>query len=71
MWKSLSATYATPSHGHIQQLHFHLKQHIVGDKIIDEYMRGFTSCIDQLALLGKTLDHEDKVEYIINGLHEE
>lgn len=46
-------------------------QHTVGDKIIDEYMRGLTSCIDQLALLGKTLDHEDKVEYIINGLHEE
>lgn len=34
-------------------------------------MQGLTSCFDQLALLGKSLDHEDKVEYIINGLLDE
>ena len=68
LWKSLSATYATPSRGHIQQLRLQLKQYTKGDKNIDEYMRGLTSRFDQLALLGKPLDHEDKVEYIIDGL---
>ena len=68
MWKSLSATYATPSRGHIQQLRLQLKQYTKGDKTIDDYMRGLTTRFDQLALLGKPLDHEDKVEYIIDGL---
>ena len=34
-------------------------------------MRGFTNRFDQLALLGKLLDHEDKIVYIIDGLPED
>ena len=68
VWKSLSATYATPSRGHIQQLRLQLKHYTKGDKSIDEYMRGLTSRFDQLGLLGKPLDHEDKIEYIIDEL---
>lgn len=71
VWKSLSATYATPSRGHIQQLRLQLKHFTKGDKTIDDYMRGLTSRFDQLALLGKPLDHEDKIEFIIDGLPEE
>lgn len=71
VWKSLSATYATPSRGHIQQLRLQLKHYTKGDKSTDEYMKGLTSRFDQLGLLGKPLDHEDKIEYIINGLPEE
>lgn len=71
VWKSLSATYATPSHGHIQQLRLQLKHFTKGDKSIDEYMRGLTTRFDQLGLLGKPLDHEDKIEYIVDGLPEE
>lgn len=71
VWKSLSATYATPSRGHIQQLRLQLKHFTKGDKSIDDYMRGLTSRFDQLGLLGKPLEHEDKIEYIIDGLPEE
>ncbi|XP_013601082.1 PREDICTED: uncharacterized protein LOC106308463 [Brassica oleracea var. oleracea] len=71
VWKSLTATYATPSRGHIQQLLLQLKHYNKGDKTIDEYMRGLTSRFDQLTLLGKPLDHEDKIEYFIDGLPEE
>lgn len=60
-----------PSHGHIQQLRLQIKQYTKGDKTINEYMCGLTSRFDQLALLGKSLDHEDKIEYIIDGLPEE
>lgn len=71
VWKSLSATYATPSRGHIQQLRPQLKTFTKGDKTIDDYMRSLTTRFDQLALLGKSLDHEDKIEYIIDGLPED
>ena len=71
VWKSLSTTYATPSRGHIQQLRLQLKHCTKGDKSIDDYMRGLTTRFDQLALLGKPLDHEDKIEYIMDGLPED
>lgn len=66
VWKSLSSTYATPSRGHIQQLRLQLKNFTNGDKSIDEYMRGLTSRFDRLASLGKPLDNEDKIEYVID-----
>lgn len=71
VWKSLSTTYATPTRGHIQQLRLQLKQYTKGDKTIDDYMHGLTTRFDQLALLGKPLDHEDKIEFIVDGLPEE
>lgn len=42
-----------------------------GSKTIDEYMRGIRSKADQLALLGKPLDHEDLLDYILDGLGDE
>lgn len=48
-----------------------LKHYTKGDKTIDDYMRGLITRFDQLALLGKPLDHEDKIEFIIDGLPEE
>ncbi|KAL1209793.1 Retrovirus-related Pol polyprotein from transposon RE1 [Cardamine amara subsp. amara] len=42
-----------------------------GTKSIDEYMRGARAKADQLALLGKALDHEDLIDYVIDGLPEE
>ena len=71
VWKSLSTTYATPTRGHIQQLRLQLKHYTKGDKTIDDYMRGLTTRFDQLALLGKPLDLEDKIEFIVDGLPEE
>ena len=71
VWKSLSTTYATPTRGHIQQLRLQLKHYTKGDKTIDDYMRGLTTRFDHLALLGKPLDLEDKIKFIIDGLPEE
>ena len=61
IWITLSATYAKPSRGHILQLRQQLKQWTKGTKSIDEYMQGLTNRFDQLALLEKPLDHEDKI----------
>lgn len=71
MWKKLSATYANPRWGHIQQLRLQLKQHPKGEKSVDDYMQGLVTRFDQLALLGKPIEHREQVELILGGLPED
>ena len=71
IWEKLSATYAKPTRGHIQQLRQQVKQWKKGTKSIDEYLQGFITRFDQLALLGKPLDLEDQLEFIVEGLPDE
>lgn len=71
MWKTISSTYANPSWGHVQQLRLQLKHCTKADKSIDVYMQNLTSRFDQLALLGKPVEHEAQIEYILAGLPEE
>lgn len=71
IWEKLSATYAKPSRGHVQQLRQQIKQWKKGTKSIDEFLQGFTTRFDQLALLGKAIDLEDQIEYILDGLSDE
>ncbi|KAL0644773.1 hypothetical protein Bca4012_043063 [Brassica carinata] len=71
IWEKLSSTYAKPTRGHIQQLRQQIKQWKKGTKSIDEYLQGFMTRFDQLALLGKALDLEDQIEYIVDGLPED
>lgn len=68
IWSTLASTYAKPSRGHIQQLRQEIKNWSKGTKSIDEYIQGLTTRFDQLALLGKTLDLEDQLEAILDGL---
>ncbi|XP_010513467.1 PREDICTED: uncharacterized protein LOC104789470 [Camelina sativa] len=71
MWKTIASTYASPSWGHIQQLRIQLKQATKGDKSIDDYVQGFLIRFEKLALLGKPVDHQETLEYILEGLPEE
>lgn len=71
VWKTLMSTYAKPTRGHIKQLLNQIKQWTKETKTVDEYLQGLTSRFDQLALLGKILDHEDKLDYILQGLPDE
>lgn len=71
IWEKLSSTYAKPTRGHIQQLRQQIKQWKKGTKSIDEYLQGFTTRFDQLALLGKAFDLEDQIEFIVEGLPED
>lgn len=48
-----------------------MKQWSKGEKTIDEYLQGLTTQFDQLALLGKPIDHEDQIEYILGSLLED
>ena len=71
IWTTLSSTYAKPSRGHINQLRQQLKHWTKGTKSIDEYYQGLTTRYDQLALLGKAIDHEDQIEQLLDGLPED
>lgn len=71
VWTTLAATYANPSRGHIRQLKTQLKHLTKGDKTIDTYLQSVTTRLDQLAILGKPLEHEDQIDTILEGLPEE
>lgn len=68
IWTVLASTYAKPSRAHFKQLKQQLKHWKKENKSIDEYLLGLSTRFDQIALLGKPLDHEDQIEYVIDGL---
>ncbi|CAH9070962.1 unnamed protein product [Cuscuta epithymum] len=67
-WDTLSSVYAQPSRGHIKQLKSQMRKYTKGSKTITEYMHFLKTAADELALLGKPLDHEDFIDTILNGL---
>ncbi|KAK1408451.1 hypothetical protein QVD17_40235 [Tagetes erecta] len=68
-WKILSNTYASPSRGHIKQLQYRLKQlSKTTDQSITEYMQSVKTLVDELNILGKSMDTEDITDIVINGL---
>lgn len=71
VWSILVETYAKPFRGHLKQIKHQLKGWMKGNKSINEYLQGLTMRFDQLAILGKTIDQEDQVEYVLEGLPEE
>lgn len=71
IWDTMSSTYAKPSRGYIKQLLNHLKAWSKGTRTVDEYVQGLTARFDQLALLGKIIDHEDQIDYVLQGLPED
>ena len=71
VWLTLASTYAKPTRGHIKHLLQLLKSWTKDTKTIDEYVQGLTTRFDQLALLGKVLDHEDRLDYVLQGLPED
>ena len=70
IWTTLSSTYAKPSRAHFKQLWQQLKHWKKEEETIDDYLLGLTTRFDQIALLGKPLDHGDQIEYVIEGLPE-
>ncbi|KFK44388.1 hypothetical protein AALP_AA1G251100, partial [Arabis alpina] len=71
IWNTLASTYAKPSRGHIRQLKTQLKQWHKETKTIDVYVQGITTRLDQLAILGAAMGHEEQIDLILDGLPEE
>ena len=63
--------YARPSHGHIKQIKDQLKNPIKGSQTITKYMQFIKYRANQLAALGKPLEHEDIIEKNLDGLDDD
>ncbi|XP_010523620.1 PREDICTED: uncharacterized protein LOC104801935 [Tarenaya hassleriana] len=70
-WRTLADTYGRSSRGHVKQIKEQMRRHTKGAKSMDEYMHFFKIKADELALLGKPMDHEDLVDIILGGLGDE
>ncbi|KAL5730568.1 hypothetical protein ACHQM5_003373 [Ranunculus cassubicifolius] len=68
IWDILAKTYAKPSRGHIKQLKDQFNRISKGNHSITEYMQSIKACADQLAALGKVVDHEDLIDRVLFGL---
>lgn len=68
LWETLASTYAKPSRAHIKNLRNQLKLWKKETKSIDVYVQGITTRLDQLAILGKPMDHEDQIDALLDGL---
>ncbi|XP_010545858.1 PREDICTED: uncharacterized protein LOC104818098, partial [Tarenaya hassleriana] len=67
-WQTLATTYGRSSRGHLKQIKDQLRRFTKGTKSIDEYMHFYKVKADELSLLGKPLDHEDLLDFILVGL---
>ncbi|XP_010497249.1 PREDICTED: uncharacterized protein LOC104774314, partial [Camelina sativa] len=67
-WATLADTFAKASRIHFKQIKDQIKIWTKGNKSIDEYVCGLTVRFDELAILGKPIDHEDQIEKILAGL---
>ena len=68
IWTTLMTTYAKPSRAHVKQIRQQIQTWKKGEKSINDYFQGLTTRFDEIALLGKAMDHEDQIEAILAGL---
>ncbi|KAI4297577.1 hypothetical protein L6164_037462 [Bauhinia variegata] len=67
-WVLLEQTYAKPSRGHIKQMKEKLKNITKGTQPIAKYIQTIKACLDHLSTLGKPLDQEDLIDFVLQGL---
>lgn len=70
-WKTLVDTYSTPSRVHIRKLKEQHKHVTKGSKSISKYMQPIKTLDDTLAIMGKSVDEEDLVDKVLDGLGNE
>lgn len=68
IWDILTKTYATPSRGHIKQIKDQLNRTTKGSRSVTEFMQAIKACANQLAALGKKMEHEDLIDRVLSGL---
>lgn len=70
VWDILAKTYALQSRDHIKQLKDQFNRTVKGNRSISEFMQDVKACADQLATIGKTIDHKDLIDKMLIGLDE-
>ncbi|GFQ01835.1 retrovirus-related pol polyprotein from transposon tnt 1-94 [Phtheirospermum japonicum] len=70
-WDILANTYGRPSRGRILALKNRLQNPVKGNQTITQFLHGIKGTVDELALLGSTMDLEDIVLKVLNGLDDQ
>jgi hypothetical protein len=68
VWTALANRYAAPSKTRIQDLRRQLQVLRQGNKTCSEYVHEAKSLADKLAMVGKPVDDEDIISYLVGGL---
>lgn len=68
LWDTLTGTFHKINKGHIKQKKDQLKAIIKGNNSITYYMQSIKVITDELASLGKPIDHEDIIDRGLEGL---
>jgi hypothetical protein len=67
-WKSLAERYASQSRSHISQLKRQLQSLQQGNKTCSEYLNTAKQWADQLSAVGKPVEDDDLISFVISGL---
>ena len=68
-WKSLVERYASQSRSHISQLKRQLQSLQQGSQSCSEYLNSAKQWADQLSAVGKHVEDDDLISFVINGLN--
>ena len=69
IWNSLANCFASQSKSRIAQLKLHIHTLHQGFKSCLDYITTAKECVDQLAVIGKPVDDDDLITYLIGGLN--
>jgi hypothetical protein len=69
VWTSLATKFASSTRSHVSHLKRQLQTLKQGSKTCSEYLKNAKSWSNQLAAIGKPIDDEDLISYIISGLN--
>jgi DNA-directed RNA polymerase specialized sigma subunit len=69
VWSALSNRFASQSTAHIAHIKRQQQSLSQGSKTCTEYLQFAKSLADQLAAVGKTIDDDDLISYVIGGLN--
>jgi hypothetical protein len=69
VWVTLSNRYATPSHARINHLRRQLQLLRQGSRTCSEFIQLAKTLASQLAIVGKSVEEEDLISYIVGGLN--
>jgi hypothetical protein len=68
-WKSLAERFASQSRSHISQLKRQLQSLQQGSQSCSEYLNSAKQLADQLSSVGKPVEDDDLISFVINGLN--
>nr|TKS13876.1 hypothetical protein D5086_0000048730 [Populus alba] len=70
-WNALDDTFSSRSYAHILQIHTQLTTETKDNKSTIDYFHFIKKLVDELAVAGQPLSHDDIITYVLAGLSHE